>query len=52
MSVVMLIRQVGSGLGGILGYAAAISVALFLLTLVPLVAIALMNREKKSKVPA
>lgn len=52
MSIVMLIRQVGSGLSGNLGYAAAISVALFLLTLVPLVAIALMNREKKSKVPA
>lgn len=52
MSIVMLIRQVGSGLSGNLGYAAAISVALFLLTLVPLVAIALMNREKKAKVPA
>ena len=52
MSIVMLIRQVGSGLNGNLGYAAAISVALFLLTLVPLVAIALMNREKKAKVPA
>ena len=52
MSIVMLIRQVGAGLNGNLGYAAAISVALFLLTLVPLVAIALMNREKKSKVPA
>lgn len=52
MSIVMLIRQVGSGLSGNLGYAAAISVALFLLTLVPLAAIALMNREKKTKVPA
>ena len=52
MSIVMLIRQVGSGLNGNLGYAAAISVALFLLTLIPLVAIALMNREKKAKVPA
>ncbi|MDR6507645.1 sugar ABC transporter permease [Arthrobacter oryzae] len=52
MSIVMLIRQVGSGLNGNLGYAAAISVALFLLTLVPLVAIALLNREKKAKVPA
>jgi len=52
MSIVMLIRQVGSGLSGNLGYAAAISVALFLLTLIPLVAIALMNREKKTKVPA
>jgi ABC-type sugar transport system permease subunit len=52
MSIVMLIRQVGSGLNGNLGYAAAISVVLFLLTLIPLVAIALMNREKKAKVPA
>lgn len=52
MSIVMLIRQVGSGLNGNLGYAAAISVALFLLTLLPLVAIAFMNREKKAKVPA
>lgn len=52
MSIVMLIRQVGSGLNGNLGYAAAISVALFLLTLVPLVAIALLNREKKAKVMA
>lgn len=52
MSIVMLIRQVGSGLNGNLGYAAAISVALFLLTLIPLTAIALMNREKKAKVPA
>ncbi|WP_164234625.1 carbohydrate ABC transporter permease [Microbacterium hydrocarbonoxydans] len=52
MSIVMLIRQVGSGLNGNLGYAAAISVVLFLLTLIPLTAIALLNREKKAKVPA
>lgn len=52
MSIVMLIRQVGSGLNGNLGYAAAISVVLFLLTLVPLVGILLLNREKKAKVPA
>ncbi|VXB55989.1 ABC transporter, permease protein [Microbacterium sp. 8M] len=49
MSIVMLIRQVGSGLNGNLGYAAAISVALFFLTLLPLIAIAWMNREKKAK---
>jgi ABC-type sugar transport system permease subunit len=49
---VMLIRQVGSGLNGNIGYASAISVALFLLTLVPLAAIAFMNREKKAKVSA
>lgn len=52
ISIVMLIRQVGSGLNGNLGYAGAISVALFLLTLLPLIAIALLNREKKSKVSA
>ena len=48
MSLVMLIRQVGSGLTGNVGYASAISVALFLLTLVPLIAIAFMNREEKA----
>ncbi|WP_230206521.1 carbohydrate ABC transporter permease [Microbacterium gorillae] len=52
MSLVMLIRQVGSGLTGNVGYASAISVALFLLTLIPLAAIAFMNREKKAKTPA
>lgn len=52
MSLVMLIRQMGSGLTGNIGYASAISVALFLLTLVPLVAIAIINREKKAKVDA
>lgn len=52
MSIVMLIRQVGSGLNGNLGYAAAISVVLFLLTLIPLIAIAVLNREKKAKVSA
>lgn len=49
LSLVMLIRQVGSGLNGQVGYASAISVALFLLTLLPLSAIALLNREKKVK---
>lgn len=52
MSLVMLIRQIGSGLTGNIGYASAISVALFLLTLIPLAAIAFMNREKKAKAPA
>lgn len=46
LSLVMLIRQVGSGLMGQVGYASALSVALFLLTLVPLIAIAVMNRQK------
>lgn len=35
-SLVMVIKQVGSGLSGQLGYASALSVVLFLLTLVPL----------------
>lgn len=51
-SLVMLVRQVGSGLNGNTGYAAAISVGLFFLTLIPLSAIAFMNREKKVKDPA
>lgn len=47
LSIVMLIRQVGQGLNGNVGYASALSVALFLIALLPLVAIAWMNREKK-----
>ncbi len=35
-SLVMIIKQVGSGLSGQLGYASALSVVLFLLTLIPL----------------
>lgn len=50
LSIVMLIRQVGQGLNGNVGYASALSVALFLIALLPLIAIAWMNREKK--VPA
>lgn len=49
MSIVMLIRSVGSGLNGNTGYAAAISVALFLLTLIPLATIAFINRGRKEK---
>ncbi len=48
MSIVMLIKMVGSGLTGNVGYASAISVVLFLITVFPLLAIALMNREKKA----
>ncbi|WP_166847739.1 carbohydrate ABC transporter permease [Isoptericola sp. BMS4] len=48
LSLVMLIRQVGQGLNGDIGYASTLSVALFLLTLVPLGAIAFMNRERKT----
>ncbi|MFC6356221.1 carbohydrate ABC transporter permease [Luethyella okanaganae] len=48
LSIVMLIRQVGQGLNGNVGYASALSVALFLIAVLPLVAIAWMNREKKA----
>ncbi len=48
MSIVMLIKMVGSGLTGNVGYASAISVVLFLITVFPLLAIAWMNREKKA----
>lgn len=44
MSLVMLIRQVGSGLNGQLGYASAASVALFFLTIVPLLLVAWLNQ--------
>ncbi len=49
MSIVMMIKTVGSGLTGNVGYASAISVVLFFLTLVPLAGVALLNREKKEK---
>ncbi|PJJ71542.1 multiple sugar transport system permease protein [Diaminobutyricimonas aerilata] len=48
LSIVMLIRQVGQGLNGDVGYASALSVALFLLTVLPLIAIAWMNRERRT----
>ncbi len=48
MSIVMLIKTVGSGLTGNVGYASAISVILFLITVLPLLGIAVMNREKKA----
>lgn len=49
MSIVMLVKMVGSGLNGNIGYASALSVVLFLITAVPLLAIAWMNREKEAK---
>ncbi len=49
MSIVMLIRQVGSGLNGNVGYASALSVALFLLTLLPLILIAWLNNDDRGK---
>ncbi|GAA1391372.1 sugar ABC transporter permease [Luteococcus peritonei] len=45
MSIVMLVRQVGSGLSGQLGYASAISVVLFLLTIGPLAFIGWLNNR-------
>ncbi|ATG52507.1 ABC transporter permease [Brachybacterium vulturis] len=46
-SVVMLVQQTGSGLQGRLGYASAVSVALFLLTIGPLLLVAYLNRGEK-----
>jgi multiple sugar transport system permease protein len=43
MTVVMMIQAVGKGLNGQLGYASAISVILFLVTLWPLLLVALVN---------
>jgi multiple sugar transport system permease protein len=43
MSVVMMIQSVGKGLNGQIGYASAISVVLFVLTLGPLLAVGLAN---------
>lgn len=43
-SVVMLIKQVGSGLTGQLGYASAISVVLFFLTFIPLAILGIANQ--------
>ncbi len=42
-SIVMLIQRTGSGLNGNLGYASALSVALFVLTVGPLLLVAYMN---------
>ncbi|KMY24027.1 carbohydrate ABC transporter permease [Actinobaculum suis] len=43
-SIVMMIQQAGKGLNGNLGYASAISVALFFLTFLPLVLVAYINQ--------
>lgn len=42
-SIVMMVQHVGSGLGGKLGYASAISVVLFFLTIGPLSLVGFMN---------
>lgn len=47
ISIVMLVRQVGAGLNGQLGYASAVSVVLFFLTLFPLLGIAWMNNRSE-----
>lgn len=47
-SIVMLVRQTGAGLNGNLGYASAISVALFFLTIGPLALVGFLNREKST----
>ncbi|WP_233459919.1 carbohydrate ABC transporter permease [Microbacterium resistens] len=43
MSLVMLIQSMGKGLNGQIGYASAISLVLFLLTLVPLAVVGIAN---------
>lgn len=49
MSLVMLIEGMGKGLNGQVGYASAISLVLFLLTLVPLVIIGIVNNGETIK---
>ncbi|KJL34263.1 carbohydrate ABC transporter permease [Microbacterium azadirachtae] len=43
MSMVMLIQSMGKGLNGQIGYASAISIVLFLLTLIPLTIVGIAN---------
>ncbi|WP_308011097.1 sugar ABC transporter permease [Streptomyces sp. AC495_CC817] len=45
MSMVMLIQSMGKGLNGQVGYASAISLVLFLLTLVPLAVVGFLNNS-------
>jgi len=47
ISIVMLIKQMGSGLTGQIGYSSAISVVLFLLTLVPLAVVGVVNNGEQ-----
>ncbi|WIK64070.1 carbohydrate ABC transporter permease [Gleimia hominis] len=49
-SIVMLIKRIGSGLNGNLGYASAMSVALFFLTVGPLLFVAYMNYGGKATI--
>ena len=49
MSMVMLIQSMGKGLNGQVGYASAISLVLFLLTLVPLAIVGVANNSDTIK---
>jgi multiple sugar transport system permease protein len=49
MSMVMLIQSMGKGLNGQVGYASAISLVLFLLTLVPLAVVGVINNSDTLK---
>lgn len=49
MSMVMLIQSMGKGLNGQVGYASAISLVLFLLTLVPLAIVGIANNSDTIK---
>lgn len=49
MSMVMLIQSMGKGLNGQTGYASAISLVLFLLTLVPLAIVGIVNNSDTIK---
>lgn len=49
MSMVMLIQSMGKGLNGQVGYASAISLVLFLLTLVPLAVVGILNNSDTIK---
>lgn len=52
MSIVMLVQQVGSGINGRLGYASAISVVLFFLTLGPLAVVGYLNQDRDPQAKA
>lgn len=47
-TLVMLVQQVGSGIQGRLGYASALSVVLFFLTIGPLLLVAYLNNRPDS----
>ncbi|HMR49126.1 MAG TPA: sugar ABC transporter permease [Arachnia sp.] len=49
MSIVMLIQSMGKGLNGQVGYASAISLALFILTIVPLTILGIANNGEQLK---